>query len=255
MRASLASPVHDINSVISPKEPKITKRLILISMLFVSFLIVSNLTAYKIVEIHPKKYFSLDFPAALVFFPLTYFFDDVLTEVYGFKISRLIIWGGLVCTVFVTLCTWVAVNLPASPVWDVNTHHGSGAYEAVFKGSVRVFFASVIAYFFGEFSNSIILSKLKVLTKGKYFSFRVLASTITGAGIDSSIFCSIAFWRIMPHPVIWKMVLTLSIFKVSYEFAMLPITFLLTSHLKAKDKIDCYDRNTKFSPFSLSLKD
>lgn len=232
-----------------------SKRIVLLGMLFVTFLVVSNLTAFKVVEIHLTQQFAINFPAALVFFPLTYFFDDVLTEVYGFKISRLIIWGGLLCSSIVILCTFIAVYLPASPIWDANTHHGAAAYAMIFTGSLRVLLASILAYFFGEFFNSIILAKLKVLTEGKYFYLRVICSTAIGAGIDSMIFCNIAFWNVMPHAIIWQIALTLYLFKVGYEFIMLPFTYLITSYLKKADKIDHYDRNTKFNLFSLSLTD
>ena len=232
-----------------------TKRVIFLGMLFVSFLVVSNLTAFKIVEIHLTSDFFINFPAALVFFPLTYFFDDILTEVYGFKVSRLIIWGGLACSAFVTLCTWMAVQLPASPIWDANTNHGANAYELVFSGSLRVFSASIIAYFVGEFFNSILLAKLKVMTKGKYFSLRVMSSTALGAGIDSIIFCYIAFWNVMPHQVIFEIILTQYLIKLLYEFCMLPLTYSLASYLKKRDNVDYYDSHTKFNPFSLRLDD
>ena len=235
--------------------PIATKRVIFIGMLFVSFLIVSNLTAFKVVEIHLTHSLYVNFPAALIFFPLTYFFDDVLTEVYGFKMSRFIIWGGLICSVMITLCTQIAVQLPASPIWDRNTNHGAAAYELIFQGSLRIFIASILAYFCGEFLNSLILAKLKVATKGQYFSIRVMTSTAIGVGIDSIIFCYIAFWNIMPHRVIEEIILTQYIFKIAYEFLMLPITYSLVSYLKQKDKVDYYDLNTKFNPFSISLVD
>ncbi|WP_415076183.1 VUT family protein [Legionella sp.] len=108
----------------------------------------ANLTAFKVVEFHLPNGFTINFPAALAFFPLTYFFDDVLTEVYGFKMSRLIIWGGLICSALMTLCTWIAVQLPASPLWDANTHHGNQAYAFVFEGSFHIFFCFCHCLFF-----------------------------------------------------------------------------------------------------------
>lgn len=244
-----------LTDYLSQKKPIATKRVILLSMLFVSFLIVSNLTAFKVVEVHLTTNFFVNFPAALMFFPLTYFFDDVLTEVYGFKMSRFIIWGGLICSAMITFCTQIAVHLPASPIWDMNTNHGASAYELIFKGSSRIFFASMLAYFCGEFLNSIILAKLKIATKGHYFSLRIIASTVIGVGIDSIIFCNIAFWNIMPHRIIWQIILTQYLFKLIYEFLMLPLTFSLVSYLKKKDQVDYYDVNTKFNPFSISLVD
>ncbi len=237
------------------QEPLATKRVIFLGMLFVSFLIVSNLTAFKIVEFHLSNGFVINFPAALAFFPLTYFFDDVLTEVYGFKMSRLIIWGGLFCSALMTLCTWVAVQLPVSPMWDTNTHHGNQAYALIFEGSSRIFFASIVAYFFGEFMNSTVLAKLKVLTNGRYFSLRVMSSTVIGVAIDNVIFCNIAFWNVMPHEIIWQIIFTQYLIKLGYEFLMLPVTYALVSYLKKADKVDYYDTHTRFSPFSLKLVD
>lgn len=239
----------------SQANPTATKRIILISMLFVSFLIVSNLTAFKIVEIHLTPDFFVNFPAALIFFPLTYFFDDVLTEVYGFKMSRLIIWGGLFCSAIITLCTQIAVQLPASPAWDASTHQGASAYALIFQGSSRIFMASICAYFFGEFLNSMILAKLKVKTGGKYFSLRVMMSTAIGVAVDSILFINIAFWDILPTSIIWKIIITQYLFKLIYEFVMLPLTYSLSSYLKKIDKIDYYDTHTKFTPFSFSLRD
>ncbi|TAK73058.1 MAG: VUT family protein [Gammaproteobacteria bacterium] len=236
-------------------KPTTTKRVVLLGMLFVTFLVVSNLTAFKVTEIHFTERFFINFPASLVFFPLTYFFDDILTEVYGFKMSRLIIWGGLVCSAIVMLCTSIVIYLPSSPIWDENTHHGATAYALVFAGSFRVLIASIIAYFSGEFLNSIILAKLKVLTAGRYFYLRIICSTAIGVGIDSVIFCHLTFWHIMPHHLIWNMILTLYLFKLAYEFVMLPATYLLTAYLKKADQIDYYDTHTKFNPFSLSLCD
>lgn len=232
-----------------------TKRVVFLGMLFVSFLIASNSTAFKIVEFHLTGNFFVNFPAALVFFPLTYFFDDILTEVYGFKMSRLIIWGGLLCSAMITVCTQIAVHLPASPVWDMNTQHGEAAYELIFKGSSQIFIASILAYFCGEFLNSMILAKLKIMAKGKYFSLRVMASTAIGVGIDSIIFCNIAFWNVIPHRMIWGIILTQYLFKLTYEFLMLPLTYSLVSYLKKRDHVDYYDTHTKFHPFSISLVD
>jgi uncharacterized integral membrane protein (TIGR00697 family) len=247
--------MKNVSAFAISKQPTATKRVVLLGMLFVTFLIAANFTAFKVAELHITKTFVLDFPAALIFFPLTYFFDDVLTEVYGFKISRLIIWGGMICSALVTLCTWIAVYLPASPIWDAHTHHGASAYALVFQSSTRVFIASMFAYFCGEFLNSMILAKLKVQTAGKHFFLRIISSTGIGAAVDSMIFCNVAFWGIMPQQIIWKMILTIYLFKLCYEIIALPITYSLVAYLKQADCIDHFDTHTKFNPFSLSLAD
>jgi uncharacterized integral membrane protein (TIGR00697 family) len=233
--------------------PIITKRVTFLGMLFVSFLIIANVTASKVVECRLPTGLMINFPAALVFFPFTYFFDDVLTEVYGFKISRFIIWSGLICSALMTFCTWIVVQLPVSPTWDANTHHGNQAYTLVFQGSLRIFLASIMAYFFGEFINSALLAKLKLLTKGNYFSCRVMASTAVGVAIDTIIFCIIAFHGTMPKTIIWHIIVTQYLIKVCYEFFMLPITYTLVNYLKKTDNIDYYDIDTNFTPFSFKL--
>lgn len=235
------------------KNTPMTLSIIVIGMLFVTLLLASNICSFKVIQLSITSTFGLELPAAVIFFPLTYLFDDIITEVYGFKVSRLIIWTGLLCSGLFTMCTWLAVSLPASPMWSANTHNGQEAFELVLLGSSRIFLASAIAYFFGEFLNSIILAKLKVLTEGKYFFLRVIGSTAVGAGIDTSLFCHIAFYNILPEAIIWKIVVTLYLFKLIYEILMLPVTYGVVAFLKKKDGVDYYDRDTRFTPFSLKL--
>lgn len=247
----------------SRKQRAVTKNIVILGMLFISFLILSNLTAFKIVEFKFSNLFwmplqhswVINFPAALIFFPLTYFFDDTLTEVYGFKMSRLIIWSGLICSTIFTLCALATVYLPASPIWDTNMNHADNAYKLIFNSSSRIFLASIVGYFCGEFLNSMILAKLKVLTSGRYFFLRVIGSTAVGVGVDSIIFCNIAFFGIMPFYILWSIVLTQYLFKLSYEIIMLPLAYVITNFLKKVDQVDHYDFHTKFNPFSLSLTD
>lgn len=230
-----------------------TLSILVIGMLFVSLLLAANICSFKVIQLSITATFGLELPAAVIFFPLTYLFDDIITEVYGFKISRFIIWTGLLCSGLFTMCTWLAVSLPASPIWSENTHNGQQAFELVLLGSSRIFLASAIAYFFGEFLNSIILAKLKVITEGRYFFLRVISSTAVGAGIDTTLFCHIAFYNILPEAVIWKIIITLYLFKLIYEIVMLPMTYAVVAFLKKKDNVDYYDRNTRFTPFSLKL--
>ncbi len=247
----------------SRRKQRITKSVVILAMLFVAFLILSNLTAIKVVEIKVSHFFwlshgnnfTLDFPAALILFPLTYCFDDVLTEVYGFKISRLIIWGGLVANTIFMLASWAMVYLPPSPLWDSQTGHGQRAYSLIFTGSWQVFIASVVGYFCGEFLNSSILAKLKVITSGKFLFLRVIGSTAVGVAIDSMIFCNIAFWGVLSTNIIWGMIASMYVFKLCYEIVMLPATYALIAFLKKMDKVDYYDFKTKFNPFSISLEE
>lgn len=214
-----------------------------VGILFTTFLILSNLAAFKI-----ASFGSLSFAAGLVFFPLTYVFDDILTEVYGFKISRRIIWMALLANTIVFLGTWLTIYLTPSPYWPHQE-----AYATIYQGTLRVFVASVISYFFGEFANSIILAKLKVLTSGGRLWLRAITSTMIGVGIDTLLFTHIAFLFIIPYAGIWQIIGTMYLLKVLYEVCALPITYHVSNYLKRKDNVDHYDVKTNFNPFSLEL--
>lgn len=246
---AISSIIHSIPS----STIRLTRGVVIIGMLFVCLLIASNICSFKVVNFSITKTLSLELPSAIVFFPLTYLFDDVITEVYGFKVSRLIIWTGLLCSGVFTACTWLAVSLPPSQLWNANTRNGQSAFELVLNGTSRVFLASSVAYFFGEFLNSVMLAKLKVMTEGKYFFFRIISSTAVGAAIDTTLFCHIAFMNILPELVILKIILTLYLIKLGYETVMAPVTYMIVNFLKKIDRVDYYDRNTNFSPFSLKL--
>jgi queuosine precursor transporter len=240
------------------KKQLITKNATIIAILFIAFLIASNFTAIKITELNLSQIpiinlftsSHLFFPAGLIFFPITYFFSDILTEVYGFKISRLIIWSGMICSIFITLLAKTSVYLPSATVWN-----NQGAYSLVFDASLRVALASALAYFFGEFFNAIILSRMKILTAGKWFTFRIVTSTSIAAIIDSILFCNLSFLGTLPYNIIWHMVLIQYMFKMGYELVLLPILYFVTGYLKRSDKVDYYDYTTKFNPFSLKLCD
>src|SRR3990167_5700537 len=214
---------------------RITPRVIFLGMIFVTFLILSNLTAFKIAEFHLSRFAFIDhwfgnvninFPAALIFFPLTYFFDDVLTEVYGFAVSRLIIWSGLLCNSFFALGMLLTVHLNPSHFW-----HDQSQFALVLGAAPRIFIASLAAYFCGEFLNSMIISKIKIITKGNWLWFRVVVSTGIGVLTDSALFCVIAFFGKIPNTVILNMIIFLFIFKISYEIVALPFTYWLVGYL------------------------
>ena|SRR3990167_9054980 len=241
------------------KKKLITKHVVFLGMLFVTFLILSNLTAFKIIEFNSSSIsfiyklfgsFDVNFPAALIFFPLTYFFDNTLTEVYGFRVSRYIIWGGLACNTIFTLGTYATVYLHPSHMW-----HDQSQYAVIFTSAPRIFLASALGYFCGEFLNSVVMSILKIKTLGRWLWLRVIASTATGVSLDSVIFCHIAFLGVVPSNIVLQMVVVQIVFKVTYEVLILPITYLIVRHLKKKDNIDYYDFTTKYNPFSLALDD
>lgn len=221
------------------------KCLPMVAMLFTLSLLMANLVASKVARFH-----GIDFPAGIIFFPLTYIFDNILTEVYGYKQSRRVIWIGVLCNVIFVFGTQLVVSLPPSPYW-----HNQVAY-AITMGSIpRIVLASIISYFCGEFLNSYTIAKLKILTAGKAYWLRLIASTLVGAGVDSVFFCSIAFAFIMPLKVILSIILLQYIIKVGYEIIALPITYVITGYLKRTEQVDYYDFDTNFTPFSLSLED
>lgn len=216
---------------------------IFIAVLFSAFLILSNLTAFKL-----TYYKHLIFPAGLVFFPVTYLFGDILTEVYGFKVSRRIIWSAMTANMIVIGGTLLTVYLPPASLW-----HQQKAYASVYHAATRVFIASTIGYLCGEFINAIILAKLKVWNQGRHLWFRALVSTATGVGIDTIIFVHIAFALTMPYNKLWSLITTMYALKLGWEIIAIPITYKVTHYLKHHDAIDYYDKETQFNPFSLRV--
>jgi len=227
-----------------PKRNAATKSsIIIVGILFAAFLILSNLTAIKIAQVGPWA-----FPAGLIFFPLTYIFDDILTEVYGFKVSRRVIWSALFANLIIISGTWLTIYLPPAAFWDLQE-----AYATIYQAVPRIFAASIVAYLVGEFTNSIILAKLKILTDGKYLWLRVITSTAAGTGVDTVLFAHIAFMFTIPYIAIWEIILFMYVLKLLYEICAVPLTYKVVNYLKRKDNIDHYDFKTKFNPFSLSV--
>lgn len=222
---------------------RMTPNVITISMLFSAFLILSNLTAFKLVQ-----YAHLIFPAGLLFFPMTYIFDDILTEVYGFKVSRRIIWSALLANSVVMLGTLLTVYLTPSPFW-----HDQTRYAAVYQAVPRTFAASLLGYACGEFVNSMFLARLKVRFSGRYLWLRFIASTAVGVAIDTVLFTHVAFFGAIPYHAIWSVIGTMYGLKVAYEILVTPVTYKVSNYLKRKDGVDHYDTNTVLNPFSLSL--
>ena len=223
------------------KKVNVTTSVLILAIFYTSCLILSNIAGSKIVSA-----FGLTFPAVLVFFPFTYIIDDIITEVYGFKISKKIIWIALLANLLIIFAAGVVVYLPPSDYWE-----GQSAFEDVFLSSPRILLASIIAYVGGEFLNAICLAKLKVFTKGKYLWFRSVVSTASGCFFDSIIFCTIAFLGIVSIKVLVIMILTQYLFKIVYAFVAIPFVYRTTDYLKKIDNVDFYDYNTKFNPFSI----
>lgn len=218
---------------------KISKNLVLLILIYCSVLILSNFTASKITTIG-----GFHFTAAIVFFPITYIIGDIVTEVYGFNLSRKTIWLGLVANLLIQFGCYIIILLPAAQFWQ-----GQQAFTDVFGVSFRIFLASMSAYVFGELLNSFILAKLKVSTSGKYFCIRALFSTVIAALFDTAIFMIISFYGTIPFSVIVGMMSVEYIIKLGVEVACLPITISVVKCLKKQEKIDHFDYNLKFKVF------
>jgi uncharacterized integral membrane protein (TIGR00697 family) len=209
---------------------------------FVTLLLCTNLIgAAKVVEIA-----GFSFGGTLIFFPLTYLFGDVLTEVYGYKRSRRVIWSGFIAMGFASFVTWLIVVLPPAPGWEHQKE-----VEIVFQTTPRLAFASMLAYFSGEFINSYVVAKMKIFTKGRQLWTRLFLSTVFGEAVDSIIIFPLAFYGIWPTDLIIKVMITSYVFKVLWELFAMPLTYPLVRYLKRIEDEDYYDYNTNFSPFAL----
>jgi queuosine precursor transporter len=214
---------------------------------FVAVYLCSNL-------IGPAKAAQLDLPiigaftfgAGVLFFPLSYVFGDILTEVYGYARARKVIWAGFGAMAFAAIMATVVVNLPPAPGWP-----NQAAYETVFGQTPRIVAASMIAYFCGEFVNSYVLAKMKLAADGKRMSVRFVVSTIFGEGVDSLLFYPIAFYGIWGNDLLLKVMAAQWGLKVLVEIVMLPLTVKIVNVLKRAEQEDFYDRKTDFTPFSL----
>lgn len=209
---------------------------------FVAVLLCGNLIgAGKAVTIA-----GLTFGCGNIFFPLSYLFGDILTEVYGYAKSRRVVWAGFAASVFASIMTKIVVALPPAADWPHQQ-----ALETMFGSSWRIFAASTLAYFCGEFTNSYVLAKLKVKTEGKMLWLRTIGSTVFGEAVDSVIFYPIAFWGLWDQSLLWQVAFGSYVIKVSWEILATPITYKVVAWLKAVEREDYFDRDTKFTPFSL----
>ena len=211
-----------------------------IAALFVTALILSNIIAVKIVEVWDRQ-----FDAATLLFPLTYLIGDVLTEVYGYGAARRLIWLGFGCNVVAIGAIQVAIHLPAAGFWEEN----QAAYETVLGTTWRLFLGSLAAYLVGEFTNSLILAKLKIATRGRFLWSRTISSTVVGEGFDSVIFSAIAFAGTGID--LWNQIVTIWVLKTLWEIAATPFTYGVVNALKRREAVDVYDVGTRFSPFAL----
>jgi queuosine precursor transporter len=216
---------------------------------FVTILICSNLIGpAKAAQVELPLFGPVTFGAGVLFFPISYVFGDILTEVYGYARARRVIWAGFGGLAFASLMAYIVVALPPAPDWQ-----NQKAYEIAFGSTWRIAAASMFAYFCGEFVNSFVLAKMKILTAGKWLWTRTVGSTIAGEAVDSALFYPLAFYGsgILPDAIIPKLMLVQFLAKVGVEIAFTPITYKIVGALKRAENEDYYDRDTNFSPFSL----
>lgn len=224
----------------------------LIMAFFVTVLIVSNIaSSAKIIDWGVSILgLPLAFDGGTILFPISYIFGDILTEVYGFKRSRRVIWTGFACLAFSALILWVVRVMPGEATWQAAT--GQTAFNNVLGGMSTggIVIASLSAYLAGEFTNSVILARMKVLTRGKWLWSRTIGSTLVGEGVDSLIFIAVAsLFSVFPWSLFWTLVVTNYIFKVTIEVVMTPATYWAVAKLKRAENEDFYDTHTRFNIF------
>lgn len=218
------------------------KYIVYIAVIFVSVLLISNVASSKIISLGP-----FDFDGGTLIFPISYIFGDILTEVYGYKRVRKIIWLAFVMNVLMAL-VFMAVNaLPAAAEGS-----NAEAFKAVLGWTPRIVLGSVLAFAFGEFSNSYIMAKMKIWTKGKMLWARTIGSTLVGQGLDTAIFVVVAFYGVLPNSLLSAIIVSNYVFKVSVEVVFTPLTYAVIGFLKKNEGVDVYDNNTNFNPFKLN---
>ncbi len=210
---------------------------------FVTTLIISNIVAVKLVDLA-----GVVFPAAVVLFPVSYIFGDVITEVYGYAQARRVIWLGFACNLLAIAAIWVSQALPSASFWAPNQQ----AFETILGFTPRLLTASFLAYLVGEFANASILSTMKLLTSGRFLWSRTIGSTVIGQGLDSLVFITVAFIGIVPSEALPTLIVTQWLLKVAYEVAATPLTYLAVTWLKKVEGVDAFDESVRLNPFALA---
>jgi len=223
--------------------------------LFVAVLLISNVaSSAKLIDWGVSIFgLPLAFDAGTLLFPISYIFGDILTEVYGYKKSRRVIWAGFMAAALMSFSLWVIGLLPGAALWE--EYAGQAAYNAILGGmaSGAIVIASLVAYFAGEFSNSYVLAKMKIATEGRWLWTRTIGSTLIGEGIDTVLFVLIATaLGVFPWEIAASLIVANYIFKVGIEIIFTPVTYRAVSFLKQAEAEDYYDRETNFNPFRVS---
>ena len=216
----------------------------LVMAAFVTVLLCANVIgAAKVAEIG-----GFVFGAGVLFFPISYVFGDILTEVYGYARARKVVWAGFGALAFASFMSWAILAFPPAAGWPHQE-----AYETVFGSTPRIVLASLIAYFSGEFCNSYVLAKMKIVTRGRQLWSRTIGSTIVGEAVDSAIFYPVAFLGVWETDLVWRVMVSNYLLKLLWETVMTPFTYRVVNFLKRAESEDYFDRDTDFTPFSLQV--
>jgi uncharacterized integral membrane protein (TIGR00697 family) len=227
----------------------VSHRFVIIAAVFVTCLITANIIAVKPISLGVWLLGQpVSVPAAIVIFPLSYIFGDILTEVYGYRLARRVIWLGFFCNLIAVIAIWLGKLLPPASVWG-----GQEAYESILGYTPQILSASFLAYLVGEFSNSFVLAKMKILTKGHWLWTRTIGSTLVGQGLDTAVFITIAYMGRFGLSFIAITILTHWLLKTGYETVATPFTYAVVNFLKKKEAIDTFDYETNFNPFLVSV--
>jgi uncharacterized integral membrane protein (TIGR00697 family) len=220
---------------------RVSMSLVIVIALFVVTLVAANVMAVKLFYV-----FGHVLPVAIIVFPLSYIIGDVLTEVYGYRMARRVIWIGFGCNALVVLFFWLGGLLPSAQGVEVEE-----AYNRILGAAPRILGASFAAYLIGEFANSFVLARMKVAMQGRLLWARTIFSTVVGQGLDSTVFITLVFAGTVPAGVLGSIILTQWLAKVMYETAATPLTYVVVRFLKSKESLDVYDTDTRFNPFAV----
>jgi uncharacterized integral membrane protein (TIGR00697 family) len=216
---------------------KVSYRFVVVAAIFITCLITANIIAVKVISFGP-----VILPAAIIVFPISYIFGDILTEVYGYRWARRVIWLGFACNLIFVFFAWAGQLLPPAPFWG-----GQAAYKSILGYAPRLLIASFFGYLIGEFANSFVMARMKILTRGRWLWSRTIGSTVVGEGLDTSVFITLAYIgtaSFMPLMILYHWLI-----KTLYEAVATPFTYAVVNYLKKKEAIDTYDHQTRFNPF------
>jgi uncharacterized integral membrane protein (TIGR00697 family) len=223
---------------ITLKNAKKSTWFVFVVAIFITCLITANIIAVKLISV-----WGMLLPAAIIIFPISYIAGDVLTEVYGYRQARRVIWLGFFCNLILVVAIWIGQLLPSASFWD-----GQSAYERILGYTPRLLVASFLAYLIGEFANSFVLAKMKIATKGRWLWTRTIGSTLVGQGLDSLVFITLAFIGTIPAGGLAIAIVTQWLVKTAYETAATPLTYAVVNFLKRREGVDVYDYDTRFNP-------